>query len=137
MFWRSRRAAWTFRTAAVKIYTSMAKFPQNKRKVTRRGETVKVGRVEDVPPGRGATVKLKDGTELALFNVNGTFRAIENFCPHKGYPLADSHLYGNIVECSLHGWRFDVATGACFTKAECGLATYDVRIEDGWILIDL
>ncbi len=116
---------------------NMGKYRENKRKPTRRGEFVKVGKAESVPPGRGATVKLKDGTEIALFNVAGKFRAVENFCPHKGYPLADSHLYGNIIECSLHGWRFDVTNGACFTKADCSIQSYEVKIEDGWIMIDV
>jgi nitrite reductase/ring-hydroxylating ferredoxin subunit len=113
----------------------MSKYRENKRKPPRKGKKVTVGKVENVPTGRGATVKLKDGTEVALFNVGGTFHAIENFCPHKGYPLADSRLYGQIVECDLHGWRFDVASGECFTKKDCSLESYEVIIEDDLIKI--
>ena len=113
----------------------MSKYRENKRKPHREGKLITVGRTEAVPTGRGATVKLKDGTEIALFNVNGKFSAIENFCPHKGYPLADSRLYGGIVECDLHGWRFDVSSGECFTKKDCSLESYEVVIEDGWIKI--
>ncbi|MGD9588324.1 MAG: Rieske (2Fe-2S) protein [Pyrinomonadaceae bacterium] len=113
----------------------MGKQKENKRKPRREGRVVTVGKAESVPPGRGATVKLKDGTELALYNVGGAFYAIENFCPHKGYPLADSRLYGGIVECNLHGYRFDVRTGECFTKKSCGVAKYEVNVEDGMIRI--
>ncbi len=113
----------------------MGKLYENKRKPDRTGEKVTVGRTTDVPPGRGATVKLKNGKEVALFNVGGTFHAIENFCPHKAYPLADSRLYGNIVECDLHGWRFDVRSGACFTKKNCSVESYEVVIEDEMIKI--
>lgn len=96
-----------------------------------------VGRAESVPPGRSATVQLKDGSEVALFNVGGTFHAIENFCPHKGYPLADSRRYGSVVECDNHGWRFDVRTGACFTEPGCSVERYEVTIEDGMIKIEI
>ena len=113
----------------------MGKHHENRHKPTREGKFVTVGKVEAVPAGRGATVKLKDGTEVALFNVGGNFYAVENFCPHKGYPLADSRLYGNIVECDLHGWRFDVRNGECFTKSNCSIESYEVVIEDGWIKI--
>jgi nitrite reductase/ring-hydroxylating ferredoxin subunit len=113
----------------------MGKNLTNRRKPAREGKLITVGRTEDVPPGRGATVKLKDGTEVALFNVGGSFHAVENFCPHKGYALADSRLYGSIVECDLHGWRFDVKSGECFTKKECSIESYEVVIEDGWIKI--
>lgn len=113
----------------------MGKHYENKRKPKRSGKRITVGKSEDVPPGRGATVKLKNGSEVALFNVGGEFYAIENFCPHKGYPLADSRLYGRQVECDLHGWRFDVTSGQCFTKSNCSIETYEVLIEEGWIKI--
>jgi nitrite reductase/ring-hydroxylating ferredoxin subunit len=113
----------------------MGKYYENKRKPKREGKYHTVGRAEAVPAGRGATVRLKDGSEVALFNVGGKFHAIENFCPHKAYPLADSRLYGSIVECDLHNWRFDVSTGECFTKPSCSIEAYEVTVEDGWIKI--
>ena len=117
------------RASAIK----MGKPRENKKKPKRRDETITVGKAESVPPGRGATVKLKDGTEVALFNIGGTFHAIENFCPDKAYPLADSKVYGHIVECELHAWRFDVRTGECFTKKGCSIESYEVAVEEGWI----
>lgn len=113
----------------------MGKLYENKHKPKRKGKLTTVGKVGDVPEGRGATVKLKSGGEVALFNVGGKFHAIENFCPHKGYPLADSRLYGNFVECDLHGWRFDVRNGDCFTKKGCSVESYEVVIEDEMIKI--
>ncbi len=106
----------------------------NFKKPQKRGQKIVVGRVEDVPEGRGATVELLDGTELALYNVDGEFFAIENFCPHKGAPLADGRLCGHMVECDWHGWRFDLRTGACLNTAS-PIETYEVIIEDGWIKI--
>ena len=96
-----------------------------------------MGPVGAVPSGRGATVQLKSGAEVALFNVDDNYYAVENFCPHKGFPLADSRLYGHTVECDLHGWQFDVRSGECFTKRSCPIETYPVVIEDGWIYIEL
>ena len=113
----------------------MGKYYENKRKPKREGKYHTVGRAEAVPTGRGAIVKLKDGSEVAVFNVGGKFHAIENFCPHKAYPLADSRVYGSQVECELHGWRFDLASGVCFTKKECSIEAYEVIVEDGWIKI--
>lgn len=113
----------------------MGKARENKHKPKREGKIVTVGKTENLPEGRGATVKLKSGAEVALFNAAGKFYAIENFCPHKGVPIADSRLYGNIVECDLHGWRFDVRTGACFTKKNCSIEAYEVLIEDDFIKI--
>ena len=106
----------------------------NLKKPQREGQLITVGRLEDVPTGRSATVELPNKTELALFNINNEFYAIENFCPHKGAPLADGHLCNHTVECDWHGWRFDVRTGECLTNGGA-VETYEVVIEDGWIKI--
>jgi nitrite reductase/ring-hydroxylating ferredoxin subunit len=113
----------------------MGKCKDNPRKPKRQNKLLKIAKVEALPKGRGATVQLKDGTELALFNVEGQFYAIENFCPHKGAPLADARLHGKLVECEWHGWLFDVSSGKCLTKKECSIETYEVKIEEGWIKI--
>jgi nitrite reductase/ring-hydroxylating ferredoxin subunit len=107
----------------------------NARRPERAGCLVTVGRAEDLPEGRGATVELEGGKELALYNVAGSFHAIENFCPHRGAPLADGALSGHAVECDWHGWRFDVRTGACLNRPDSPVEAYEVIVEDGWIKI--
>jgi nitrite reductase/ring-hydroxylating ferredoxin subunit len=106
----------------------------NFKKPGKQGETITVGRIADVPVGRGATIELPGGTELALYNVEGEFFAIENFCPHRGAPLADGIICGHVVECGWHGWRFDVRTGRCLTTDD-HVESYEVVIEEGWIKI--
>jgi nitrite reductase (NADH) small subunit/3-phenylpropionate/trans-cinnamate dioxygenase ferredoxin subunit len=105
------------------------------RRAPREGKLVTVGRVEDVPEGRGATVELEGGRELALYHVAGSFYCIENFCPHKGAPLADGALLGHSVSCDWHGWRFDIRNGSCLNRPSEPVETYEVVIEDGWIKI--
>jgi len=107
----------------------------NARRPARTGKLVTVCRVEDLPEGRGATVELEGGKELALYNVGGHFHAIENFCPHRGAPLADGNLIGHAVECDWHGWRFDVRTGACLNRPDSPVESYEVIILEGWIKI--
>lgn len=91
-------------------------------------------RVEDLPQGSSKTIELPEGRELALYNVNGEFYATENFCPHKGAPLADGNLCEHVIECGLHGWQFDVRTGECLTVTE-KIETYEVFVADGFIKI--
>lgn len=107
----------------------------NFKRPERTGRLVTVGRVEDVPEGRGATVELEGGQELALYHVAGRFYAVENFCPHRGAPLADGQLCDATVECDWHGWRFDLSTGACLNRASAPVETYEVVIDDGWIKV--
>ncbi|MGH9897871.1 MAG: Rieske (2Fe-2S) protein [Pyrinomonadaceae bacterium] len=92
--------------------------------------TVIVGKVQDLPQGRGATVILDDGTDLALFNIGGKFFAVDNACPHRGVPLADGKICANLIECGGHGWRFDLQTGYCLDNPQERLNTYHVFIEN-------
>ena len=115
----------------------MGKCRENDRKPQRCGRVVTIGRTEDIPPGRGATIKLKDGSEVAVVNRGGNFHAMENFCPHKGYPLADSEVDGNAIECRFHGWKFDVRTGECLTKKRCGIEVYEIEVENGRLKLRL
>ncbi len=110
---------------------------RNHKKPHRDGRTITVGRVEDVPSGRAATVELDDGTELALYNVGGSFYALENFCPHRGAPLVDGRVCGAVVECDWHNWRFDLKTGTCLNSPGSDIETYPVLIEDGMIKISV
>ncbi|MBV9183539.1 MAG: Rieske (2Fe-2S) protein, partial [Acidobacteria bacterium] len=39
--------------------------------------------------------------------------ALRDACPHRGMPLSSGRLEGEQLECSYHGWRFDVHSGQC------------------------
>ena len=92
------------------------------------------GRAEDLPEGTCRTIEITSGRELALYHVNGEFYATENFCPHKGAPLANGDLCGHVIECYLHGWQFDVRTGECLTVPE-KIGTFEVVIDGGRVKI--
>ena len=99
-------------------------------------QTFIVGRVDDLRPNTSISFELPDGNELAVYNVNGEFYAIENSCPHRGAPLSEGDLCGHIVECGLHGWQFDLRSGECLTVPET-IRTYQVTIEDQMIKVHL
>ena len=99
-------------------------------------QTLIVGATDDIRPGACIRVELPNGDELAVCNVGGEFYAIENFCPHKGAPLSEGVLCGNVIECGLHGWQFDVRSGECLTVRE-RIKTFRVKIEEGLVKLEL
>lgn len=71
---------------------------------------VRAGDVSNMPPGTARPFSLGH-YDVAIFNIDGEFYALENVCPHQGGPLADGWLEGPNVTCPWHGWCFDVRTG--------------------------
>ena len=71
----------------------------------------KVASTQELPPG-GAKQAQAGGRTLAVFNVDGTFYAIDDTCPHRGAPLSEGECVGSELICPWHDARFDLATGA-------------------------
>lgn len=97
-------------------------------------EYVKVARADEFAEGEGRTVEAA-GRWLAVFHVDGNFYAIDNACPHMAGPLGAGRLDGCVVACPLHGWRIDVRTGRSPTNQHVRVARFDVKVDDGWILV--
>jgi nitrite reductase/ring-hydroxylating ferredoxin subunit len=95
---------------------------------------VRVAAASDVPPGSGAVVHA-DGRPIALFNVDGSFYAIDNTCLHRGGPVGEGDLEGVVVTCPWHGFQYDVTTGRNVLDPDVGLETFRVRVEDGDVLV--
>jgi NAD(P)H-dependent nitrite reductase small subunit len=95
---------------------------------------VKIIRADELAPGQGRTVQVGEQS-VALFNVDGSFHAIDDTCPHANGPLGDGHVADCIVSCPLHHWEFDVRTGEYLDDPETKVATYEVKVEDGDVLV--
>jgi nitrite reductase/ring-hydroxylating ferredoxin subunit len=90
---------------------------------------VKVAKTAEIVPGQGKMIEV-GGKKIALFNVEGSFHAIDDTCTHRGGPLSEGSLDGKEVTCPLHGARFDVTTGGVLgPPAPQGVARYNVRVE--------
>src|SRR3989337_2699835 len=95
---------------------------------------MKVANVNDLKTGEGKVVEA-DGKELALFNVDGKFFAIDNTCLHRGGPLGQGALEDKVVTCPWHGWQYDVTTGQSVFNQEIRVPTYEVKVEGDDIAI--
>jgi len=96
---------------------------------------VKAAKKSDVGEGKGMVVNLGDNA-VALFNVGGSFHAIDNTCKHAEGPLGEGELDQAQVTCPLHGWQYDVTTGACLTDPSVSQKKYNVKVEGDDILIE-
>lgn len=70
---------------------------------------------EELPAGERTFVEI-DGTEIAVFNENGDYYAVRNFCPHMAGPLAKGPLKTDCsgkktIHCPFHSWGYELETG--------------------------
>jgi NAD(P)H-dependent nitrite reductase small subunit len=89
---------------------------------------VTAARVGDVAPGTGKAVVVGE-REIALFNVEGRYYALDNTCPHQGGPLAEGWLDGAVVTCPWHAWTFKLSDGEMTLGNFARVDTFDVRVE--------
>lgn len=97
---------------------------------------IRVASTSDLKPGENKVVNVS-GTDVALFNVDGEFFAINNTCRHRGGPLGEGFLEGDVVSCPLHGWRYNVRTGACITIPNQMVYSYPVKVEGNDVLVSV
>ena len=91
-------------------------------------EFVRVAGTADVKSGHGIVAEVS-GKTLAVFNMDGTFHVIDNTCVHRGGPLGEGDLEGNVVACPWHGWQFNITTGECVKNPSAKVEVYQVKVE--------
>jgi nitrite reductase/ring-hydroxylating ferredoxin subunit len=76
------------------------------------------------------------GHVIALFWNDGEVYAVDNRCPHMGFPMTKGSIADGILTCHWHHARFELAGGCTFDPFADDLPTFPVRVEDGRILIE-
>jgi nitrite reductase (NADH) small subunit len=97
---------------------------------------VRVAATSEIPVGQGKTLEV-GGKQIAVFNCDGTFYAIDNICKHRGGPLGEGELDGVNVICPWHGWTYDVTSGACLEEDDCAVDKFEVKVEGDDVLVAL
>ncbi len=91
---------------------------------------------DEIPPGTAKELTAA-GRIVALFNVDGTFYALDGVCPHAGGPLGQGQLNGCVVTCPWHGWQFDVTTGRHCLNTRIEHPTLPVKVEGDDVFVEL
>jgi 3-phenylpropionate/trans-cinnamate dioxygenase ferredoxin subunit len=99
--------------------------------------SVKVGKASEIGPGERKIVEV-EGTFVAVFNVGGTYYAIEDVCTHDDGPVAEGELDGYEIECPRHGARFDIRDGRVLRfPAITPVRSFKVTAEGDDLILDL
>ena len=96
----------------------------------------RVAGATDIEPGSGKSFRVGSRT-IAVFNQSG-YHAMDDVCVHQDGSLAPGKLDGDVVECPLHFWHYNIKTGKLLDYLkDVKLSTYPVEIRDGGVYIDI
>jgi nitrite reductase/ring-hydroxylating ferredoxin subunit len=74
---------------------------------------------------------------IAVFAFDRQIYAVDNRCPHMGFPLDKGSVRDGILTCHWHHARFDLASGGTFDLWADDVRNFPVKIEDGQVWLDL
>ncbi len=101
----------------------------------------KAAPIDAFPANGGACIKYK-GKQIAIFNFvrKGKWYACQNLCPHKMEMVLGRGMIGDAngipkVACPLHKRTFSLETGENLNGDLPTIATYPVKIEDGFVYV--
>jgi nitrite reductase/ring-hydroxylating ferredoxin subunit len=97
---------------------------------------VRAASLDDVRAA-GRLVANVGGHTLVLFAVGDSVYAVDNRCPHMGFPLHRGSLADGILTCHWHHARFDLCTGGTFDQFADDLRTFPVEVRDGEVWVDV
>ncbi len=105
---------------------------------------IKVAQTDEVKDGEKKIISLNNKV-LLITNIQDSYYAIDNKCPHMGGSLFDGNLDGYSITCPKHGSVFDVRTGKVIKNGKIffinlkvnDTQAYPVKIEGNNILIGL
>jgi nitrite reductase (NADH) small subunit/3-phenylpropionate/trans-cinnamate dioxygenase ferredoxin subunit len=99
---------------------------------------VKVAKVSDLSNGDSLCAEVA-GNQIALFNLNGEFYAIDNSCPHRGGPLSEGLVdpARMTVQCPWHGWVFNCASGESPIIPGARVQKFEVKVEGDEIYVEI
>jgi len=102
----------------------------------REGKFVRATRLEDLRSAGRTTAQL-NGHAIVLFSEREQVYALDNRCPHMGFPLDRGTVKDGILTCHWHHARFDMESGGTFDQWADDVRCFPVEIRDGEVWVDV
>lgn len=95
-----------------------------------------VAQVGEIAEGSGKAFPIGKRM-VAVFLYQGSYYAIDDFCPHQGASLAEGYLGDCAVACPWHHWRFSLEDGRWMDNPKLGVDRFPVRVFEGKIQVQM
>jgi len=97
-------------------------------------KSVPVGTLEELEQ-KGYLSVTAQGHDIVVFYHEGEVHALDNRCPHMGFPLSRGSTKDGILTCDWHHARFDIKSGGCFDLWADDVPIFAVNVIDGTIFV--
>ena len=98
---------------------------------------VKICALDEIPAQGSRVVASKQG-DIALFRTaDDKVFGLHDKCPHKGGPLSQGMVHGDVVTCPLHGWKLGLADGNAVAPDKGCAKRFAVKLDDGSVFLRL
>src|SRR5579871_755597 len=91
------------------------------------GGFVRIAALRDLQPDQALLVEVR-GSTVAVYLHQGSVYAVDNRCPHMGFPLHKGSLKDGILTCHWHHARFDLSCGGTFDIWADDVRGYPVEV---------
>jgi nitrite reductase/ring-hydroxylating ferredoxin subunit len=96
---------------------------------------IDLGPLDDLPEGKPVLRKDEAGKRYVCVRSGSCVDALDDRCPHQGYPLSQGSAQGGVLTCDWHNWKFDLGSGGCVFGGEA-VKRFPTRVEDGRVHLD-
>ena len=97
-------------------------------------KSIPVGTLEELKQ-EGYLSVTAQGHDIVVFYHEGEVHALDNRCPHMGFPLSRGSSKDGILTCDWHHARFDIKTGGCFDLWADDVPVFAVNVINGNIIV--
>ena len=98
-------------------------------------QQIRAGSVDELKSA-GCRVVTGGGHAIAVIYHDGQVYAVDNRCPHMGFPLDRGSVKDGILTCHWHNARFDLASGGTFNPFADDVRSFPVTVRDGQVWVD-
>ena len=102
---------------------------------TKVGGQIRAGTIEELKDGV-CRVVTGGGHTIAVVYHDGKVYAVDNRCPHMGFPLDRGSVRDGILTCHWHHARFDLSSGGTFNPFADDVRSFPVTVENGEVWVD-
>lgn len=95
---------------------------------------VLVAKTDEIPKNEGRAFAVADRM-IAIFESQGTFYALDDFCPHQGASLSAGWIHEGCVACPWHAWRFALSDGTWMDNPKVKTDHFDVQVKGSEIYV--